>query len=312
MPKAKVIKFVNKQKIRLLLFLLFNLLFFSDYAQSKVTFYEFKNERVAIKKLKQIYPSNYLIKIKTDAGNMILLLYNETPLHRDNFIKLVKNKFYDSLLFHRVIQNFMIQGGDPDSKKAIKDQLLGDGDVGYTIPAEFNQQLFHRKGMLCAAREGDDINPLKASSGCQFYIVQGKLHTDETLKKTEYRINKQLLQELTENHLNKPENENLKKKYMYYSENNLKDSLALLKKLIDPIVLSEYEKTPHYTFNEIQQEVYKTYGGTPHLDNNYTVFGEVMYGLDVIDKIAKATTDKNDRPIENIIMKISLVHIKKD
>ncbi len=311
MPLTKVIKFMNKQKRQLLLFSLFVVMVFNSYSQDKIVRYEFKNERNAIKQLKKIYPSNYLIKIHTEYGNMILVLFNETPLHRDNFIKLVAKKFYDSLLFHRVINNFMIQGGDPDSKNATKDQVLGDGDVGYTIPAEFNQQLFHRKGMLCAAREGDDINPEKASSGCQFYIVQGKLHTDETLKKTELRINKQLIQRLTDDYLNVAGNEKTKERYKYFTENNFKDSLTSLKKEIEPIILPQYEILPKYTFTDIQKYVYKTYGGTPHLDNNYTVFGEVLYGIDVIDKIAKVSTDKNDRPIDNIRMKISLLQEKK-
>ena len=169
-------------------FFLISLFFqFHVLAQDNIIYYLFKNERQAVKKIKKIYPNNYLLKIETGKGNMLLILYNEMPLHRDNFIKLINNKFYDSLLFHRVINNFMIQGGDPDSKKATKDQFLGDGDVGYTIPAEFNQTFFHRKGMLCAAREGDDINPLKASSGCQFYIVVGKQFTDNDLDMMENR-----------------------------------------------------------------------------------------------------------------------------
>jgi len=293
-------------------FFLISLFFqFHVLAQDNIIYYLFKNERQAVKKIKKIYPNNYLLKIETSKGNMLLILYNEMPLHRDNFIKLINNKFYDSLLFHRVINNFMIQGGDPDSKKATKDQFLGDGDVGYTIPSEFNHTFFHRKGMLCAAREGDEINPLKASSGCQFYIVQGKLHTDETLKKTELRINKQIIQQLTDEYLNNAGNEKTKEKYNYFTEKNLKDSLTNLKKAIEPIILPRYEKLPHYTFNDIQKKIYKTIGGTPHLDNNYTVFGEVLYGIDVIDKIANEKTDNNDRPIENVRMKITLLQSKK-
>ncbi len=301
---------MNIQKI--CIFFLFTLLFQNQIlSQDKIIYHIFKNERQAIKKLKKIYPDNCLLKIETAKGNMLLILFNETPLHRDNFIKLIDNKFYDSLLFHRVINNFMIQGGDPDSKRAKKEQLLGDGDVGNTIPAEFNSKLFHRRGMLCAAREGDDINPLKASSGCQFYIVQGKSHTDETLKKTEYRVNKEIIQKLTDEFLSKSENQNLKTKYNYYNENNLKDSLNIIKKQIDQFVLPEFEKTNHYQYSDFQKQVYKTIGGTPHLDNNYTVFGEVVFGSEVIDAIANSQTDSNDRPIEDIIMKITIIKALK-
>jgi peptidyl-prolyl cis-trans isomerase B (cyclophilin B) len=189
------------------------------------------------------------VKVITPHGKMIIVLYDETPLHRDNFIKLVKNHFYDSLLFHRVIKNFMIQGGDPTSKHAAPgDTTLGNGDVGYTIPAEFNPKLFHKKGVLAAAR---DDNPAKASSGCQFYIVQGKKFTDSTLNVVETK--------------------------------RLKHQI------------------PGY-----QREVYKTIGGTPHLDQNYTVFGEVIKGQDVIDKIAGEPTDKRDRPLKDMRMKIRI------
>lgn len=189
------------------------------------------------------------VKLTTPYGKMIILLYDETPLHRDNFIKLVKQHFYDSTLFHRVIKNFMIQGGDPTSKRAQPgDTTLGEGDVGYTIPAEFNMKLFHKRGVLAAAR---DDNPAKASSGCQFYIVQGKKFTDSTL--------------------NVVETKRLK------------------------------HKIPAY-----QREVYKTTGGTPHLDQGYTVFGEVIKGLEVIDRIANEPTDKRDRPLKDIRMKIRM------
>lgn len=188
----------------------------------------------------------------TPYGKIILRLYDETPLHRDNFIKLVKQHFYDSLLFHRVIKNFMIQGGSPTSKHSEPgDTTIGDGDVGYTIPAEINMKLFHKKGVLAAAREGDDVNPAKASSGCQFYIVLGKVFTDSTLDRTEAK--------------------------------RLKHEIP-----------------------EYQREVYKAIGGTPHLDQGYTAFGEVVKGLEVLDKIASEQTDKLDRPLKDIRMKIRM------
>jgi len=193
------------------------------------------------------------IKLTTDSGVIVLRLYNKTPLHRDNFIKLVKQHYFDSVLFHRVIKNFMIQGGDPNSKNAKPLIQLGNGGPGYTIPAEFDTSLFHKKGVLAAAREGDNANPKKASSGSQFYIVQGKKFTDAGLDSVEtFRFKGRKL----------------------------------------PIE---------------HREVYKTIGGTPHLDMNYTVFGEVESGLEVVDKIAAAVRDTNNRPLNNIKMKMRIL-----
>lgn len=204
------------------------------------------------------------MKIETTEGDITLKLYNETPLHRDNFIKLVKSKFYDGVLFHRAIDEFMIQAGDPNSKDAMPGKMLGDGDVGYTIPAEFKTpQLYHKRGVLAAAREGDDENPEKASSGCQFYIVVGNQFTDE--------------------HLDEMEASKLRK--------------------------YEHANDSTYKFSEQARTDYKTIGGTPHLDGNYTVFGEVLTGLDVVDKIAQTRTNRDDRPIEDIrIIKIRMIH----
>ena len=206
---------------------------------------------------------NQKVRIETTKGDMTLILYDETPLHRDNFAKLVKSKFYDGVLFHRVIDEFMIQGGDPNSKNAEPGKMLGDGDVGYTIPAEFRTpQLYHKQGALAAARTGDDVNPEKASSGCQFYIVVGKQFTDEQL---------------------------------------------------DELQTEQIEKYGHpndstYKFSEQARTDYTTIGGTPHLDGNYTVFGEVLTGMDVVDKIAKARTNRADRPREDIrIVRMRLI-----
>ena len=193
------------------------------------------------------------ILLSTDSGDMVLRLYNQTPLHRDNFIKLVKQHYFDSLLFHRVIKNFMIQGGDPQSKNARPAVELGNGGPGYTISAEFDSSLFHKKGALAAAREGDNTNPQKASSGSQFYIVQGKRFTDVGLDSVEtFRL--------------------------------------------------KGRKIP-----AAQREVYKSIGGAPHLDLSYTVFGEVESGLEVVDKIAAAPRDKNNRPLTDIKMKIRIL-----
>jgi cyclophilin family peptidyl-prolyl cis-trans isomerase len=194
-------------------------------------------------------PKNQYIRIKTEFGECIVKLYNETPLHRDNFLKLTKKGFYNGTLFHRVIKDFMIQGGDPDSKTAKPDSLLGNGDVGYTIPAEFRDSLFHKKGVLAAAR---DNNPEKASSGCQFYLVQGKIFTDEQLNSVE-------------------------------------------------------EKRLKFKIPEWQRAVYKTIGGTPHLDRNYTAYGEIVVGLELVDKIAVLATDKNNRPKQDVKMDITIL-----
>lgn len=183
------------------------------------------------------------VLISTDLGDMIVKLYNCTPGHRDNFLKLVNQGFYDSLLFHRIIRSFMIQGGDPESKNAQPGMMLGNGDVGYTIPAEFVDTLFHKKGALCAARTD---NPTKASSGCQFYIVQGQVFSNEQ---------------------------------------------AQMLELQRGIKLSPQQK-----------EIYTTIGGSPWLDKEYTVYGEVISGLDVIDKIATVQTGPNDRPAVDVHM----------
>jgi peptidyl-prolyl cis-trans isomerase B (cyclophilin B) len=197
-------------------------------------------------------PKNQYVKISTSKGEVIIRLYNETPLHRDNFIKLAKNGTFNGTLFHRVIKGFMIQGGDPDSKNAKPDSILGNGDLGYTIPAEFRDSLFHKKGVLAAAREGDRVNPEKASSSSQFYIVQGKVWTDSLLNLTE-------------------------------------------------------ERRLKFKIPEWQRQVYKTIGGTPHLDRNYTVYGEVVKGLEMVDKIAGEPTDKNDRPKTDIKMTVTVL-----
>lgn len=248
-----------------------------------------------------------IIQISTVYGNMKVRLFNETPQHRDNFIKLVKEHFYDSLLFHRIIEGFMIQGGDPDSKHAEATKLLGDGDLKYTIPAEFVPTLCHKKGMLCAARNGDDINPTKASSACQFYIVQGKIRDDKELKSYEKRINKDLVTKLKEEILNKPENQLLKEKIAAFKETKNNDSLMVYTKQLDEKLNVEYEKNPHYTFKPEHIQLYKTIGGTPHLDNNYTIFGEVIEGLNIIDKIASVGKNKDDRPLIDIRMTISII-----
>lgn len=191
------------------------------------------------------------IKIETSLGNMVVSLYDETPVHRDNMIKLVKEGFYNNQLFHRVIKDFMIQGGDPHSVGAPKGQRLGSGGPGYTLPAEFNPSLIHKKGALAAARKGDQMNPEQASNGSQFYLVQGRVLTPE-------EINFMIQQGMA-------------------------------------------------TFSEEAKKMYTTLGGSPHLDGAYTVFGEVVEGLEVLDSIANQPCDAYNRPLEDVSFTITLL-----
>ena len=247
------------------------------------------------------------ILLSTNYGNMTIKLFEETPLHSTNFLKLVKEGTYDSLLFHRVINAFMIQGGDPLSKRAKPGDSLGHGDLGYTVPAEFNEKLIHKKGRLCAARDGDDVNPKMASSASQFYIVMGRKRNIEELKKYEERINKARYGRCARAYINSEQGKIYKNAYNRLKQANQPDSAAIINKLIEEGVKTEYASTPEYKFNDYQVETYTKEGGTPHLDGTYTVFGEVVEGLDVIDKIAAAKTDKRDRPLEDIRMTIRLI-----
>ncbi len=248
-----------------------------------------------------------IVQITTTMGVMKVRLFDETPLHRDNFIKLVEKGFYDSLIFHRVINSFMVQGGDPESKNAKSDAVLGNGEVGYTVPAEFNSMFFHKKGMLCAARQGDDINPTKASSGCQFYLVQGKILNDNDLKNFEYRINRAILTKISSEIMEKPENAEMKRLIYKYQNESKQDSLILMGKKLDEMVYATYAKTPHYEFTQAQKDAYKTVGGTPHLDGSYTIFGEVIEGLEIIDKIATSPVARGDRPLSDILMSMKVI-----
>lgn len=217
----------------------------------KIVFATIMFAAVSLGLFAQDAPEGTKVLISTSMGDIKVVLYDKTPLHRDNFVKLVKEGFYDGTLFHRVINQFMIQGGDPDSRDAKPKAMLGNGGPDYTIPFEYVPEYFHKRGALAAARMGDDVNPEKASSGSQFYIVQGRTFSDAELDQTEKRIGK--------------------------------------------------------TFTDEQREIYKTVGGTPFLDGNYTVFGEVYEGMDVVDKIAQVSRDRYDRPLENISMTVTLI-----
>jgi cyclophilin family peptidyl-prolyl cis-trans isomerase len=243
---------------------------------------------------------NTFVLIKTTLGDITVRLYDETPGHRDNFIKLVKNNVYDGLAFHRVIKDFMIQAGDPESKiKYVKE--AADTLSSFTIPAEFNLRLFHKKGALAAAREGNDVNPEMRSSGTQFYIVQGTKYSDGELNKAEQRINNNLKQAMFVKIIKEITDSSR------ISGTNLKDA-----EIQEKASLRMFETMAikgEYRIPEDHRSTYKTQGGTPRLDGTYTVFGEVVAGLDIVDKIAAVKTNESDRPITDIrILKMKLVH----
>lgn len=236
------------------------------------------------------------VLIKTDMGNITVKLYNETPFHRDNFLSLVEEHYYDSILFHRVIRNFMIQAGDPDSKTAEKGDTLGTGGPDYRIPAEISfPKFYHKRGALCAARQADQVNPDRASSASQFYIVTGRKYAPDDLKELEVQLRNQEAQSMF---------------YRLCSENN--DTIrtlqqngneAGLQQLQEELVRktqAEIEKKGAFRFTKEQVATYTSVGGAPSLDGQYTVFGEVTDGMDVVEKIQKAATDGRDRPKKDI------------
>lgn len=249
-----------------------------------------------------------VVQISTTLGIIKVKLYNETPIHRDNFLKLVREKTLDSTLFHRVISNFMIQGGDVTSKNATPEAMLGNGDVGYTLPAEIKPAFFHKKGALAAARQGDNVNPLKASSGCQFYIVQGNKFAPSDIDAMESRHNMQLKQGLFQQIIMRPENDALKNRFIANQQNQNQDTLAVLNKIAEELTNAEAAKLVPFKYTEEQRKVYSEIGGTPHLDGEYTVFGEVIEGMDVIDKIAAVEKGSNDRPKQDLRMFCKIIH----
>jgi len=237
-----------------------------------------------------------LVRLETSYGNITVKLYSETIKHNVNFVKLVNNGFYNGVLFHRVIAGFMIQAGDPDSKTAKAGALLGSDDMGYTIPAEFiYPKYYHKRGALAAAREGDESNPSKASSGCQFYIVEGKTFSDYALDSIE-TVNKEKLElKLFQKIVNTRQGE--VKKYQVVRN---QPKLVELQDSILKVVNEDIEKTKSYKFTAQQRADYKVLGGTPHLDGEYTVFGEVIEGLDIVERISNVKTGSNNRPVEDI------------
>lgn len=252
-------------------------------------------------------PKTYVV-ISTEFGEIKALLYDETPLHRDNMVKNVREGIYDSLLFHRVISSFMIQGGDPDSKNAAQGVMLGNGGLDYTVKAEFNKNLIHKKGALCAARQGDNVNPQKESSSTQFYIVQGQVYSEVDLVKMEAKMNQNAQNSIFFELLGLPENADKLKRFN--DAKTAKDqvkTMELYNEMKPNILALQKERGGEFKFTDAQKEAYKTVGGTPHLDNNYTVFGEVVSGLDVVDKIAANEVDGNSRPLKDIVFSMKIV-----
>lgn len=252
--------------------------------------------------------SDYVVTIKTSYGDMVAILYDETPKHKANFIKLAKEHYFDSLLFHRVIAGFMIQGGDPDSKRAQPGQPLGQGGPGYTVDAEFNPNLFHEKGALSAARLGDEQNPTKASSGSQFYIVQGTVIPSsdlEDLRIDQMKFNTAFRQ-VMQNPANQPLIDTLNKIYL------TGDMQAYKKKIFSlvPRIEKETGMTLAKFVSPEKIKAYTTVGGAPHLDGGYTVFGKVIKGLEIIDKIASVQTN-GERPLEDIRMVVMVEEMPK-
>ena len=241
------------------------------------------------------------VLLHTSLGDIVLRLYDETPLHRDNFVKLVKKRYYDGTLFHRVIKNFMIQGGDPDSKGAPKEKQLGVGGPDYTIEAEIKPGLYHKRGALAAARQGDEVNPERRSSGSQFYIVWGDIYKDEQLKQLEKQMQQQFVQQ-NFNHLALQHKEEI---MQLRRERNHEGLMALQDRLIEEAERSKKEAV----LTEEQKNLYRSVGGTPFLDGQYTVFGEVESGLEVVEKIQQVDTDQCDRPKENIELTMSLIEV---
>ena len=243
------------------------------------------------------------VKIETTLGNIVVELYNETPKHRDNFIKLAKEGVYDSTLFHRVIKAFMIQAGDPESKNAADTAQLGSGDVGYTIPAEFVPQFFHKKGALAAARMGDDVNPERASSGCQFYIVTGRKFREAQLLDMAGQKNNARLDTL----FNQLARKHMKEIYKMRKAND-EAGLMALQDSLEAQATAQYKKEEKFKFTPEQIAAYTTVGGAPHLDGAYTVFGQVLEGMDTVEKIEGTKTGKADRPVENVrILKATVI-----
>ena len=236
------------------------------------------------------------VKIQTMLGDIVVRLYDETPIHRDNFIKLVREGYYDGTLFHRVIKGFMIQGGDPDSKGAPAGKMLGVGGPDYTLEAEIKDGIFHKRGALAAARQGDEVNPERRSSGSQFYIVWGQVYNESQLRQFAKQLKMQQIQSAFNQLVGQHHDEIMQLR----RERNREALQALQEKLANE---AEAQVAGNGLTDE-QMQIYSTIGGTPHLDGQYTVFGEVEEGLDVVELIQGSATGRADRPLDDIEMRM--------
>ena len=239
------------------------------------------------------------VKIQTMLGDIIVRLYDDTPIHRDNFLKLAKEGYYDGTLFHRVIKDFMIQGGDPDSKNAPAGKMLGVGDPGYTLEAEIKDGRFHKRGALAAARQGDEVNPERRSSGSQFYIVWGQVYNEGQLR----QFSKQLRMQKVRSAFNELAAEH-RAEIMQMRRDRNRDGLQELQ---EKLVAEAEKKVGKAGLTEEQLKIYSSIGGTPHLDGQYTVFGEVEAGIDVVEMIQGTATGRADRPIDDIEMRMTVI-----
>lgn len=247
--------------------------------------------------------SGKLVVISTSMGDIRVRLYDQTPEHRDNFLKLVQENFYDGLLFHRVIQNFMIQGGDPESRNAEPGTRLGNGGPGYTLPAEILDGVYHKRGVLAAARQGDQVNPERRSSGSQFFIVQGKIWRAGELDTMEMQRMHNLQQNIFRQHFDAAQGE-LNRFRQENNEQGFNIRVAELREEADSI----FRAAPRQVYSPEQREIYTTVGGYPSLDGAYTIFGEVVEGLEVLDRIAAVETDAANRPVQDVVMKLKVLN----
>ena len=239
------------------------------------------------------------VKIQTTLGDIVVRLYDETPIHRENFMKLVKEGYYDGTLFHRVIKDFMIQGGDPDAKGAPAGKMLGVGGPDYTLEAEIRDGLFHKRGALAAARQGDEVNPQRRSSGSQFYIVWGQVYNEGQLRQFSKQLRMQKVQTVFNDLAASHRDEIMQ---MRRDRNR-----AGLQELQEKLVAEAESKVGKSGMTDEQLKIYSTIGGTPHLDGQYTVFGEVEEGLDVVEMIQNSATGRGDRPVDDIEMKMGVI-----
>ena len=235
------------------------------------------------------------IKISTTLGDIVVRLYDETPLHRDNFLKLATTGYYDNVLFHRVIKDFMIQGGDPNSKEAVPGAQYGTGGPDYTIEAEIKPELIHKRGALAAARQGDEVNPERRSSGSQFYIDWGQVYNQgqigQLAKQMDMQAQQAIFNQLVAEH---------RSEIMQLRRDRNQEGLMELQNDLQAQTYAKFQSMPNKGLTDAQKEAYTTVGGTPHLDGQYTVFGEVIEGLDVVEKIQSTKTQRGDRPCEDI------------